>query len=337
MEVINYVTKITDGRLSQDLSYDEYGELTSKDNSSLIAQKTETINGVTVTYEHNANNQRVAKLIEGNIVEKYLWANLTTLLAVYDGNDNLVQRFEYANSRMPISMTQGSSKYYLHYDQVGSLRAVSDSSHNIIKEIIYDSFGNILSDSNESIYIPFGFAGGHYDKDTGLNRFGHRDYDSYAGKWTAKDPINFSGGDTNLYGYVLNDPVNGFDHIGLWTFGISFNIGYGAGLGGIHGINFVIDEHGNFDIQAINGVGGHAGIGAGVSANFEYTNADCVSQLEGNGYQSGGTYGEGVFGEFGRFGGPGYSGTYLGLGFGGGLTPGAFGFYGTNTVSILGK
>jgi RHS repeat-associated protein len=23
-----------------------------------------------------------------------------------------------------------------------------------------------------------------------------------------KDPIGFHGGDTNLYGYVLNDPVN---------------------------------------------------------------------------------------------------------------------------------
>ena len=125
------------------------------------------------------------------------------------------QRFEYANSRMPISMTQGSTKYYLHYDQVGSLRAISDSNHNIIKEVVYDSFGNILSDSNESIKVPFGFAGGLSDKDTGLTRFGFRDYDSYTGKWTAKDPIDFSGGDTNLYGYVLNDPVNFVDVDGL--------------------------------------------------------------------------------------------------------------------------
>jgi len=26
-----------------------------------------------------------------------------------------------------------------------------------------------------------------------------------------KDPILFAGGDTNLYGYVLGDPVNGID------------------------------------------------------------------------------------------------------------------------------
>jgi len=39
--------------------------------------------------------------------------------------------------------------------------------------------------------------------------------DAYTGKWTAKDPIGFSGGDSNLYGYVLGDPVNFIDPTGL--------------------------------------------------------------------------------------------------------------------------
>jgi len=60
-----------------------------------------------------------------------------------------------------------------------------------------------------------GFAGGLYDADTGLTRFGYRDYDAFTGKWTAKDPIGFDGGDSNLYGYVLGDPVRGFDPNGL--------------------------------------------------------------------------------------------------------------------------
>jgi RHS repeat-associated protein len=149
------------------------------------------------------------------IVEKYLWADLTTLLAVYDGSDNLVQRFTYAVQRMPVSMTMGATKYYLHYDQVGSLRAISDTDGTIIKEITYDTYGNILTDSNTSFKVPFGFAGGLYDADTGLTRFGYRDYDAATGKWTAKDPIGFAGGDSNLYGYVLQDPVNLVDSSGL--------------------------------------------------------------------------------------------------------------------------
>jgi len=177
-----------------------------------------------VSYRHNALNQRVAKLIDGVVVEKYLWADLTTLLAVYDGSDNLVQRFAYADQRMPVSMMMGGEKYYLHYDQVGSLRAISDTSHHIVKEVTYDTYGKLLTDSNTSFKVPFGFAGGLYDSDTKLTRFGYREYDAFTGKWTAKDPIGFAGGDSNLYGYVLGDPVNWVDLNGLQGFDPAFGV-----------------------------------------------------------------------------------------------------------------
>ena len=46
-------------------------------------------------------------------------------------------------------------------------------------------------------------------------RFGYRDYDPETGRWTAKDPIGFDGGDENLFDYVQNDPVNMIDPLGL--------------------------------------------------------------------------------------------------------------------------
>ena len=46
------------------------------------------------------------------------------------------------------------------------------------------------------------------DPDTGLVRFGSRDYDAAVGRWTARDPVLFDGGDSNLYVYVGNDPIN---------------------------------------------------------------------------------------------------------------------------------
>jgi len=78
----------------------------------------------------------------------------------------------------------------------------------------YDEFGNIGLDTNPG-FQPFGFAGGLYDNDTKLVRFGARDYDAVTGRWTAKDPIGFAGGDTNLFGYVTNDPINWIDPFGL--------------------------------------------------------------------------------------------------------------------------
>ncbi|MBI2566652.1 MAG: DUF4157 domain-containing protein, partial [Candidatus Schekmanbacteria bacterium] len=64
-------------------------------------------------------------------------------------------------------------------------------------------------------FQPFGFAGGLYDPDTGLVRFAARDYDAEVGRWTARDPILFQGGQVNLFVYVRNDPVNLTDPWGL--------------------------------------------------------------------------------------------------------------------------
>ena len=64
-----------------------------------------------------------------------------------------------------------------------------------------------------------------YDEDTKLTRFGYRDYDTSTGKWTAKDPIGFAGGDTNLYGYVLGDPVGFVDPSGKYAVPVAIIVG----------------------------------------------------------------------------------------------------------------
>ena len=89
---------------------------------------------------------------------------------------------------------------------------------SITQRIDYDEFGNITQDTNPG-WQPFGFAGGLYDQDTNLTRFGARDYDAEIGRWTSKDPIGFVGSDDNLYGYTFNDPVNFIDPSGLFDIG----------------------------------------------------------------------------------------------------------------------
>jgi RHS repeat-associated protein len=72
----------------------------------------------------------------------------------------------------------------------------------------------VVKDTNPG-FQPFGFAGGLYDSETGLTRFGARDYDAETGRWLSKDPIGFKGGSTNLYTYAGNDPINAIDPYGL--------------------------------------------------------------------------------------------------------------------------
>ncbi|MFU8832906.1 MAG: RHS repeat-associated core domain-containing protein, partial [Wenzhouxiangella sp.] len=108
--------------------------------------------------------------------------------------------------------------YRIVSDHLGSPRLVIDTvTGEVAQQMDYDAFGNVLTDTNPG-FQPFGFAGGLYDPDTGLVRFGARDYDPETGRWTAKDPIGFAGGDSNLYGYVLGDPVNLIDPTGFICF-----------------------------------------------------------------------------------------------------------------------
>jgi RHS repeat-associated protein len=174
--------------------------------------------GTVIGYDYDPLGRRITKKVNGTIAEKYLWQGSTRLLAVYNADNSLRYRFEYVDGRMPVAMTDASSnKLYLSYDQVGSLRLVTDAAGNVVKRLDYDTFGFMVSETNLSMTLPFGFAGGIYDGDTGIIRFGARDYDPDIGRWTAKDPIFFVGGDMDLYGYCINDPVNCYDSDGLDT------------------------------------------------------------------------------------------------------------------------
>ena len=134
--------------------------------------------GDVVEYAHDPLGRRIAKKRNGTAAEKYLWQGHTRLLAVSDGSGSLKQRFDYADAHLPVAMTVGSARYFLVYDQVGSLRAVMDGAGSVVKTVEYDSFGNVIADSDATFAVPFGFAGGLFDSDTGLTRFGYRNYDA---------------------------------------------------------------------------------------------------------------------------------------------------------------
>jgi RHS repeat-associated protein len=80
----------------------------------------------------------------------------------------------------------------------------------VAQSIDYDAWGRVLAEIGAG-FQPFGFAGGLYDADTKLVRFGARDYDPGMGRWTNKDPIGFAGQQGNQYLYVDGDPVNNQD------------------------------------------------------------------------------------------------------------------------------
>ena len=170
----------------------------------------------TVNYRVDAHDQRVVKLNGTTVETYYLWNPTKQLIAVANGSGIVTARFVYGSrSNIPDYMIHGGAEYQIVSDHVGSpVLVVNTTTGAIAQKVTYDEFGNVLTDTNPG-FTPFGFAGCLYDQDTKLCRFGARDYDASIGRWTAKDPILFSGGDANLYGYVMQDPVNFIDSSGL--------------------------------------------------------------------------------------------------------------------------
>ena len=52
------------------------------------------------------------------------------------------------------------------------------------------------------------------DASIGLDNHGFRYYDADSGRYVTRDPIGYGDG-LNVYAHVHNDPVNGFDPLGL--------------------------------------------------------------------------------------------------------------------------
>jgi RHS repeat-associated protein len=175
--------------------------------------------GSAVDYVVDGENRRVGKKLGGTLTTGYLYQDALNVVAQLDGSGNLVARYVFGSKpNVPDYFTNSSGTFRIVSDHLGSPRlVVNTSSGAVVEEIDYDEFGVVTKDTSPGL-TPFGFAGGLYDKDTGLVRFGARDYDASVGRWTSKDPIQFDGG-MNLYRYAHNDPVNLRDLLGLDDFG----------------------------------------------------------------------------------------------------------------------
>ena len=171
--------------------------------------------GRIVEYIVDGRNRRIGKRIDGALVRGWLYLDGLNPVAELDGAGNVVSRFVYGErAHTPDYIVRDGGTYRILSDHIGTPRLVVDvTTGEVVQRLDYDAFGQTTRDTRPG-FQPFGFTGGLYDPDTGWVRLGARDYDPKVGRWTTRDPLGFAAGDSNLYGYVLNDPINLVDPTG---------------------------------------------------------------------------------------------------------------------------
>lgn len=170
-----------------------------------------------VEYLVDAQGRRMARKLNGQIASRYLWDGQFRLLAELDELGEVRQRFVYSSGiNLPEYVVHKDRAFRFVGGDVGDRRLLVDPvDGEIVQDVGYDAFG--LAEGEWTYLV--GFAGGVYDEVTELVRFGSRDYNPRAGRWVSKDPLLFGGGESNLYVYVGNDPIQFVDPDGRVAIG----------------------------------------------------------------------------------------------------------------------
>jgi RHS repeat-associated protein len=128
-----------------------------------------------------------------------------------DTTGGIVQKRYFGQGFQAVTGSNSGSYCYLR-DQIGSIRAITDGTGSIRAGYDYDPYGTStrLLGSVGSDELFTGFYN-HAPSNLDLAVF--RAYNPAVGRWISRDPIGERGG-SNLYEYVLNDPVNLVDFKG---------------------------------------------------------------------------------------------------------------------------
>jgi RHS repeat-associated protein len=174
-------------------------------------------NGVTVgDYAYDVYDQRISKVTPTG-TEHLVYGQNQNIALEFDGSGALTNRYLHGNSidEVLADEANGSVGWALT-DNLGSVRDVVDGTGTSQNHVVFDSFGNVTSETNPSFDTRFSFTGREFDAETGNYDYRSRPYNPGSGRFIEEDAISFNAGDPNLYRYVGNSPIDSIDPLGYF-------------------------------------------------------------------------------------------------------------------------
>jgi RHS repeat-associated protein len=212
-------------------TYDNAGNMISAKNGTTTTTYTYdfdnrltevTQNGTIIaTYVYDALNRRIG--IDDNGTQTWTVYDGTNPYADFSGSGTLEERYmsgpgvvngAIVDQLLARTSSSGTTAWYLT-DKLGSVRDIVSSSGTELDHIVYDSFGDIVTQTDAANGDRFKFAGMEYDASTGQYYDKARYYDPATGTFMGQDPTGFASGDENLERYVGNNPTDFVDPTGL--------------------------------------------------------------------------------------------------------------------------
>ncbi len=173
----------------------------------------------TVDYSYDAFNHLIGRKVTsgGTTDQRYFVYDGDQMVLVMDPNGAVQNRYLWGAAVDEILADEqvGGELLWTLTDNLGTVRELVNNTSTVRNHIVYDTYGNVLSETAGGARSAIKFTGRYLDTETGLQWNLNRWYDAKTGRWMSQDPIGFEGGDGNLYRYVGNDPGNGVDPSGL--------------------------------------------------------------------------------------------------------------------------
>ena len=186
-----------------------------------------------VTFTYDAPGRRISKTVQhdgdgvdGEITTHFIYDRADVVIDMVDADGSgpmlpkLFFRYVFGPNTDQILAFEDAmlgQTFWPLPDQLGSIRDILDSAGIIRNHVSYDSFGNVVDQSDPTANTRYLFTGREYDPELNLWYYRARFYDAQIGRLLSFDALAFLNPNdaSNPFIYVENNPISRVDPFGL--------------------------------------------------------------------------------------------------------------------------